>query len=93
MVAGLALSGGVLGEVVVLLGDALLGRADEAAPHGEVDGRHAERGDEADDHAHPLERVWLGQGCNRQQSGASALMGYASLNIAIEQMGMDNTRP
>lgn len=65
MVALLALGRGVLAEVVVLLGGARLGAAQESTPHGEVDRGDAEHGDGADDAAHPLEGVVGRQHCSR----------------------------
>ena len=63
VVAGIALCRGVLGVVVVLLGCALDRAAQQATPHGEVDGGHTQAGHSADCAAHPLERVELLQGC------------------------------
>ena len=65
VVALLALGRGVLAEVVILLGGARLGAAEESTPHGEVDRGDAEHGDGADDAAHPLEGVIGRQHCSR----------------------------
>ncbi len=66
VVAGGARGGGRLGVVVVLLGGALDRAAQQAAPHGEVDGGHAQASNRADHTAHPLERVELVQCCSTQ---------------------------
>ena len=55
MVARLTLRWGVLGKVVILLGDALLGAAEESTPHWKVDRGDAKHGNCAHDAAHPLE--------------------------------------
>ena len=65
MVALLALCGGVLAEIVVLLSGACLGAADESTPHGEVDRGDAKHGNSTDDTAHPLEGVIGRQHCSR----------------------------